>query len=52
MDDGIVNEYYRIIANKLSQADILSAKRTTEKLLYNFPNDENGLLFRRLRIRT
>ena len=46
MDDGIVKEYYTIIKNKITQADFISASRSVDKLLYNFPNDENGYYFR------
>lgn len=46
MDDGIVKEYYAIIKNKIVQADFISALRSIDKLLYNFPNDENGYYYR------
>lgn len=46
MDDGIVKEYYHIIKNKISQSSFEAALRSIDKLLYNFPNDENGYYYK------
>ena len=46
MDEGIVKEYYLIIKNKILQADFISALRSIDKLLYNFPNDSFGYYYR------
>ena len=46
MDESIVNEYYQIIKNKISQSRFQSAMRNIEKLLYNFPNNPYGYYYR------
>ena len=48
MDDRIINEYYFIIKNKILQGDFISASRSTDKLLFNFPSDAMGYYFRGL----
>ncbi len=46
IDESIIGEYCIIIKNKISQARFDSALGSIEKLLYNFPNNENGYYFR------
>ena len=46
MDDEIIKEYYLIIKNKISQADFISALRSVDKLLYNFPSDSCGYYYK------
>ena len=46
MDEKIITEYYRIIKNKISQQDFTSAERSADKLIENFPNNENGYYYK------
>lgn len=48
MDNGIIREYSLIIKNKISQSDFISAIRSADKLLYNFPNYEYGYYYKAL----
>lgn len=46
MDEKIIEEYYRIIKNKIAQSDFASAERSADKLIENFPKNENGYYYK------
>ena len=46
MDKRIINEYYRIIKNKISQFNFESALNSIDKLLASFPNDSNAYYYK------
>ena len=46
MDEKIINEYYRIIKNKISQFNFESALHNTDRLLTNFPNESNAYYYK------
>ena len=46
MDNSIINEYYRIIKNKISHSNFDSAMGSIDKLLTNFPQNSQGYYYK------
>jgi len=46
MNNSIVEQYYLIIKNKISQASFEAAMRSIDKLIYHFPQNAEGYYYK------